>query len=186
MVQVRETSPSSITGLTANTTYYLRAYATNSVGTAYGNEVSFTTAEVVVMPVLTTTDVTVITPTSAKSGGNITVGGTTISARGICWSTTANPTVADSKTNNGTGAEVFTSFSTSLAAATKYYVRAYATNSAGTAYGNEVSFTTLPALANKVYDIDGNVYNTVTIGSQCGCWKTEYTHYQNGIPYQRF
>ncbi len=133
---------SSITGLTPNTQYYVRAYATNSVGTAYGNEVSFTTTEIVV-PTLTTAAATEILLTSAKSGGTISAdGGASVTDRGVCWSTTANPTTADSKTSDGTGTGEFISSLTGLTAATTYYIRAYATNSAGTAYGNEVTFTT--------------------------------------------
>ena len=156
---------SNISGLLPATTYYVRAYATNSAGTAYGNEVSFTTSPVVVAT-LTTTAATSITLTTAVSGGNITAdGGGAISARGVCWATISNPTISDSKTTDGTGTGSFTSNLAGLLAGTTYYIRAYATNSAGTAYGNEVNFATPPA-DNTVYDIDGNVYNTVTIGAQ--------------------
>ena len=136
---------SSISGLEALTTYYVRAYATNSLGTAYGNQVSFTTAAPI-PPTLYTTAVSSITSTTASSGGNITSdGGATVTARGVCWSTSANPTIANSITNDGSGTGTFSSSITGLTInTTYYYVRAYATNSAGTAYGNSISFTTIP------------------------------------------
>ena len=132
---------SSITGLNNNVTYYVRAYATNSIGTAYGEERSFTTQEG--LAVLTTNDVTNITAYSAVSGGEITDdGGYSITARGVCWSTSQNPTTNDSHTSDGTGTGSYTSSLTSLSFNTTYYVRAYATNSIGTSYGEEKVFTT--------------------------------------------
>ncbi len=136
------TSP--FTGLSPNTQYYVRAYATNFVGTAYGNEVSFTSdpppAE---LPTVSTTAISDITHEAAKSGGEVTNdGGGTITAKGICWSTSENPTISDSKTDEGTGTGVYTSNLTGLSASTLYYVRAYATNSAGTAYGSQEIFVT--------------------------------------------
>jgi hypothetical protein len=134
---------SSITGLNPGTTYYLRAYATNSVGTVYGNDVIFTTATVA--PTLTTANASTIMASTANSGGNITsAGGATITARGVCWSTSQNPTIADSKTSNGSGSGPFVSNITGLAVETTYFLRAYATNNAGTSYGNQVTFTTSP------------------------------------------
>jgi uncharacterized protein (TIGR02145 family) len=133
---------SNLTGLLPGTLYHLRAYATNSVGTAYGNDVSFTTTAIAV-PVLTTTAVTSITLTSATSGGNIASdGGGSITARGSCWATTANPSITNSKTTDGTGTGVFVSSLTGLLPGVTYHIRAYATNSAGTAYGDDHSFTT--------------------------------------------
>jgi uncharacterized protein (TIGR02145 family) len=135
---------SSLTPLTAGTTYYYRAYATNSVGTGYGDERTLVTTALAI-PTLTTTAVTAITRTTATSGGEITAnGGSDVTARGVCWSTTANPTTADPKTSDATGNGVFTSSLTSLLPGTIYHVRAYATNGVGTAYGNDVSFTTSP------------------------------------------
>lgn len=95
------------------------------------------------LPILITTAITSITGTSAQSGGNITAdGGTAVTARGVCWNTAANPTTANSKTADGSGTGVFSSYVIGLTAGATYYIRAYATNSAGTAYGNELSFTT--------------------------------------------
>jgi hypothetical protein len=137
------TFSSSITSLTPNTTYYVRAYATNSSGTSYGNQITFTTLSVN-LPSITTNSATSILSTSASSGGNITSdGGATVTARGVCWSTTANPTLASNKTLNGLNIGSFSSSITGLTANTTYYVRAYATNSSGTSYGNQITFTTL-------------------------------------------
>ena len=131
----------TMTGLVAQTTYYARAFAINSIGIGYGEEVSFTT--ILLPPFLTTNSVTSIMATSAISGGNIyNDGGSSITARGICWSTSSNPTVSDNKTEDGSGSGTYTSNLTGLNTSTSYYVRAYATNSQGTSYGNQVSFTT--------------------------------------------
>jgi uncharacterized protein (TIGR02145 family) len=157
---------SNIIGLLPGTPYHVRAYATNTAGTAYGADVPFTTIPAVV-PTLTTTMVTGITLTTAATGGNITDdGGGAITARGVCWATTANPAVgALNTTTNGTGTGVFTSAITGLTDGTNYYVRAYATNSAGTAYGNQQLFTTVHQ-TGTLTDNDGNTYRTVKIGNQ--------------------
>jgi uncharacterized protein (TIGR02145 family) len=135
---------SAIIGLASNTKYYVRAYATNSTGTGYGNEFSFTTTTDATLPSITTVSVTEITTSGAKTGGSITADGNSpITARGVVWATTTNPTIAlATKTSNGSGSGAFQSAITGLAANTKYYVRAYATNSVGTGYGNEFSFNT--------------------------------------------
>ncbi|MDT8400759.1 MAG: fibrobacter succinogenes major paralogous domain-containing protein [Bacteroidales bacterium] len=113
-------------------------------------------------PVLTTDPVSEITYYGATTGGTITDdGGEEITARGVCWSTSSTPTTADNKTEDGEGSGSFTSKITGLDPETPYYVRAYAVNSVGTSYGNEVSFTSGP-----LTDIDGNTYNTVIIGDQ--------------------
>lgn len=135
--------PSAITNLNPSTNYYARAYATNSVGTGYGNEISFTTGAIVI-PTLSTTAVTSITTNSAISGGTITNdGGGAVTARGIVWSTSQNPTIAlTTKTSDGVNTGTYTSNLTNLAPNTTYFIRSYATNSAGTNYGNEISFKT--------------------------------------------
>jgi uncharacterized repeat protein (TIGR01451 family) len=131
---------SSITGLTASTTYYVRAYATNDAGTRYGSQVQFTTDSA---PTVTTAAVSDVTASTASGGGNVTAdGGDAVTARGVCWSTNANPTIADTKTTDGTGTGAFVSSITGLSPGTTYHVRAYATNSIGTSYGSDVSFAT--------------------------------------------
>lgn len=113
-------------------------------------------------PVLTTTEVTNITQSTAVSGGNITDdGGATVTVRGVCWSINPTPTIKDSNTADGGGAGSFTSNITGLAIGATYYVRAYATNSKGTGYGSTMSFYT-----DGTVDVDGNVYKTVTIATQ--------------------
>ncbi len=137
------TFTSSLSGLTAGTLYYVRAYATNGAGTAYGLAVSFTTTSAVV-PTLSTTAISSISYTTAASGGSITdSGGAAVSARGVCWNTSGSPTISDSHTSDGAGSGTFVSALSGLSTGASYYVRAYATNSAGTAYGTAVSFTTL-------------------------------------------
>ena len=133
---------SSIAGLTPGTTYYVRAYATNVGGTSYGTEVSFATVAATA-PIVTTDPVTAASGTVATGGGNVTSdGGVGVTARGICWDTSTAPTTAlTTKTSDGTGTGTFVSSLTGLTVGTVYYVRAYATNSVGTTYGNEVNFT---------------------------------------------
>ncbi len=156
---------SSLSSLTANTTYYVRAYATNSAGTVYGNELSFRT--LANLPTVITTAISAIASTSATGGGNVTDDGrASILARGICWGTATAPTITNSNTIDGYSTGAFTSSLTSLIAGTTYYVRAYATNIAGTAYGNEISFTTTSTSDLTVTDVDGNSYTTVIIGTQ--------------------
>ena len=137
------------------------------------------------IPVVTTKPVTNVSAISATSGGNISSdGGTVVTVRGLCWSTTEDPTIDSSHTSNGNGVGSFASTMSGLVANTTYYVRAYATNAVGTGYGDNVVFTTggrpcegVPTLT----DYDGNEYNTVQIGQQC--WMKENLkaiHYANG------
>lgn len=137
---------SNLTGLKASTNYYVRAYATNSTGTGYGNELSFTTTAQATIPILSTTAISAIAITTATSGGSIsTDGGSAVTARGVCWSTSPGVIIAlNTKTSDGTGAGSFTSNINGLTASTTYYVKAYATNAIGTAYGSELMFTTSP------------------------------------------
>lgn len=128
--------------LVQGTKYYAWAYAKNSQGVTFGNVINFTTQTV---PTVTTTAPTAVTGSGATSGGNVTnSGGATVTARGVCWSSNPGPTVAlATRTTNGTGTGVFTSTLSGLADNRTYYVRAYATNSVGTAYGAELTFTTV-------------------------------------------
>ena len=136
--------------LSPNTTYYVRAYAINRVGVSYGTSKSFTTLEAGsgnTVPDITTNPVTEISINTAVCGGTITSdGGATITQRGICWSTSANPVANTDATavheNNGTGS--YSCVMSELTPNTTYYVRAFATNEKGTAYGDDRSFTTRP------------------------------------------
>jgi hypothetical protein len=131
----------NLINLSPGTTYYVRAYATNAGGTAYGNQLVFTTGAA--LPTLSTLNASNITFNSAIVGGNVTNdGGAPVTQRGVCWSTTQNPTLANSSLIIGSGLGSFNDTITGLSGNTTYYVRAFATNSSGTAYGNQISFTT--------------------------------------------
>jgi hypothetical protein len=135
----------SVGSLSPGTTYHVNAYAINSQGTSYGTPVSFTTSAIA--PTVTTQSVSSIGTTTATGNGNITnLGVPNPTAYGVCWNTGGTPTISDSKTDKGaasaTGA--FTASMIGLSPNTNYHVRAFATNTAGTVYGNEVSFTSSP------------------------------------------
>ena len=136
--------------LISNTLYYYRAYAINSIGTGYGNVYSFTTAQSVDAPTVTTTSVTSITAQTATSGGNVTnTGGSTITARGIVWGISANPTVDNriGQTSQSGTTGSYSSSITGLECGNTYHVRAYATNSYGTSYGTDITFSALTTLS---------------------------------------
>ena len=195
---------SSLSDLLQNTTYYVRAYAANSEGTSYGEEVSFTTLEIIdddtddndnsdddtdeeeivlELAVVTTLSVTDITETSAVAGGEvISDGGAEVTARGVCWSLSSNPTIENDKTVEGEGIGSFQSILSGLSQNTTYYVRAYATNSEGTAYGEEVTFTTLEEIIIE-NDTIINGYECVDLGLPSGLkWATHNIGADN--PYQ--
>jgi hypothetical protein len=136
----------NVGGLTANTAYHYRAYATNSAGTSYGNDLTFTTASGAVAPVVSTGAVSAITSSTATVAGDVSNdGGSTITERGICWSTTANPTTANTKVAVSGTTGVFSGNLTGLTGSTVYYARAYAINTIGTSYGSDINFTTTVA-----------------------------------------
>ncbi|MBN2706770.1 MAG: hypothetical protein JXR89_10060, partial [Deltaproteobacteria bacterium] len=129
--------------LPADTTYHYRVVAENGVGITQGADLTFKTNFQHYTPAVSTAALNSITTTSASGGGTVTdEGQSPTTARGLCWSLTEAPTVNDNFTSDGSGAGAFSSEITGLAPSTTYYVRAYATNSYGTAYGEQESFTT--------------------------------------------
>ena len=160
---------SRITGLEVGKTYYVRAYATNEAGTAYGEIKSFATIEAQ-LPTIEGFEVTDKTSVGAKSGGNITNdGGSEIIARGVCWATHKEPTINDNKTEDGTGSGEFTSEITGLSEGTVYYLRAYATNAMGTVYGEEKPFAPF-YLDNgeSMARVEGGTFNVGEGGTHTG------------------
>lgn len=133
-------------------------------------------------PSVNTLTISEVTDNNAVGGGEvISDGGAEVTSRGVCWSTSPSPTISSETTQNGKGIGAFVSTLIGLTASTTYYVRAYAINSVGTAYGGEMQFTTSTSGGNTVTDIDGNSYQTIVIGSQL--WMAENlktTRYADG------
>jgi uncharacterized protein (TIGR02145 family) len=155
---------SELTELSVNTKYYVKAYATNNIGTNLGNQIVFTTLPGN-LPTVITNDPAEVTMSSARCSGKITDdGGYPVTARGLCWNTTGNPSISDNPTEIGSGLGDFESELTGLIKRTKYYVKAYATNQEGTNMGNEVTFTTsdLPAVSTvEIGTVKPNSINVV-------------------------
>lgn len=155
------------------TTYWWRVIAVNKYGESNPSSASrFTTIMAATPPTLSSFSITNITQTSAVGGGEvISQGSAEVTARGVCWSTSQNPTIANSKTVDGSGTGIFTSSITGLTVFTTYYVRAYATNGAGTNYGIQESFSSLamgaPCPSDPMLTFSGKNYNTVQIETQC-------------------
>ncbi|MBK7854675.1 MAG: DUF1566 domain-containing protein [Bacteroidetes bacterium] len=136
----------TITNLSWNTTYYVRAYGVDNFGTQYGVEVSFAIGADPSLPTVTTIGISGIPQIAATGGGDVTSsGGTAVTARGIEYSLSPTFNLSNVTITSGSGTGNFTANLSNLSANTTYYVRAYATNSGGTSYGNVVSFSTLPS-----------------------------------------
>ena len=155
-----------LSNLTPGVMIHYRLVGQNTDGTTYGNDLTFTPGAASV----TTAAVTLITTSSAVSGGNVVSdGGTEVTARGVCWSTTTNPTISNNHTSDGTGTGIFISTIPGLSANTTYHVRAYATNANGTFYGEDLTFTTLCGVIST-FPWNEGFENSGTIPS---CWTQE-------------
>lgn len=131
----------TLQNLSPNTLYYIRAYARNSAGVGYSEQMSFTTHSG--LAVVTTKEVTNISSTSAQCGGDISSdGGFNIIERGVCYSTSPNPTINNAHTSDGVGIGSYVSYLTNLQPNTKYYIRSFAKNSIGISYGEAKIFIT--------------------------------------------
>lgn len=161
---------STLNGLKPFTTYYLRAFVRNINGTEYGNELNFTTQNGVIS--IETDAASSITTTTVTFSGAISGdGGSQITERGFCWSKTSNPTITDTKAAVGNGTGSFTKDISGLDANSIYYVRAYATNSFGTVYGNEQNFTTLVGVPKACFEFTSKVGFKVVF-SNCSDYPT--------------
>ena len=162
-----------LTDLEAGKNYYYSFYFKGDHNTEKTEAMSFRT-KAPVLPVVVTKSITDITQTTASCGGNVTSdGGGTVTARGVCWSTKQNPTINDNKTTDGNGIGSYNSNLSNLSDNTKYYVRAYATNEAGTAYGEEKSFTTLEEEKQEEPSGFENGYAYIDLGLPSGLkWAT--------------
>ena len=176
----------TLTGLVKGTKYYVKAYAQNGKGITYGNETFFTTQ--INLPTVTSSSVTDLSPSTAKIGGNVSDnGGFEVSERGIYWSPSPNPMLTGLKVLLGSGNGAFSYSLTELSKAVTYYYVAFATNIKGTAYGEVVSFTTIPVLATvytkSAYKIKPySAYVGGTISSNGGSEITERGIYWGTSP----
>jgi len=182
------TFTSSLTGLNAGTTYYLKAYATNYAGTAYGNQIVFSTLSFTFTQVITGSPSNITFTTASITGKIIDLGNSDVTQHGHCWATTSNPTTSNIKTTLGYASDTgtFTSSLSGLTVGTNYYIRAYATNSAGTTYGNQIVFSTLSYTLAQVTTgdvsnitmtsamVDGDITDlgNTTVTQHGHCWST--------------
>ena len=164
----------TLTGLTQNKTYYVRAYAINSVGTSYGLQKSFQTKGT---PTVYTVGISNVSAYNATCSGNVSdEGGATVTERGVCYGLAPNPTINNSIVTNGTGTGSFTCNLTDLTNDSKYYVRAYAKNSYGVAYGEEKTFTTLLL---PTFQYGGNTYYVAPDPGNYMSWSTADSYCNN-------
>jgi len=181
------TSALSLTGLTAGSAIYIRAYATNSTGTAYGEQLSFTTLSYS-LPVVETTSA-VYNYSTNKATCLINVknnGGCALTERGVCWSTTKNPTIANSKYASGLSVGQFYAMMTNLSLNSTYYVRGYATNCAGTGYGAQLTVKPLMGSVTYTLGIDSAAnpepYRLIKIAMDSAClYYNRYTTFRGNI-----
>ncbi len=151
----------TMTGLTAGTTYFVRAFATNSAGTGYGQELIFTTGALDLATVTTGLATNIQFNAATIAGTVVSEGDGTVTDRGIVYKTSAGPTLTDLKQSSGIGAGAFTASLTGLSPGTTYFARAFATTSVGTSYGAELTFSTVP-VQNLALRFDGvNDYVTI-------------------------
>lgn len=177
---------SQLEGLVPGTKYYVRAYGQKGDIVTYGKNVSFFTLAGV-LPSVSTSSATLISTNSATCGGEVTSdGGYPVTARGVCWNTTGNPTPSQNSTSDGNGTGSFSSQLNELTINTKYFVKAYATNKIGTSLGNEISFSTaqgdLPVV--NTYEASEVTMNSAICGGEIAddggysitargiCWNT--------------
>lgn len=177
----------TLSDLTNNATYYVRAYAINEIGVAYGEENSFVTIEG--LPVIQTTAISEVTGYSIQCGGNVTdEGGAPVIIRGVCWSSdNKTPTINDNKTENGSGGGEFKSTITGINVTQhKYYIRAYATNRYGTSYGEVIFQDNENPFNLPVVDMDGSgnlMYMVLPYDLATETWEEARTASDNLIAY---
>lgn len=167
--------------------YQYCAYAINSEGVYYGLT---KTVQILAAPSVTTGITTGIATSPSNSitlHGEVTAtGGDPATTRGICWSTSANPTISDShQDDSGTGAGAYSVTIAPASATTTYHYRAYATNSMGTTYGADHTFSLRPCAGQNSIVIDGDAYTLHEVGSQCWTSNLHVTHYADGVAISR-
>jgi len=193
---ISSTAAVNLTGLTPGTILYIRAYATNLGGTSYGEQISFTTLTPVLPSVETVSALYNASTNKVLCIINVTSnGGCALTERGICWSTSKNPTINNTKYASGTAIGQFYGMISNLSFEATYYIRSYATNCVGTTYGNELSVK--PKMGNVTYTLDINAttnpepYRLIKIAMDSACvYYNRYTpfrgniyvYYNSGIP----